>query len=254
MERLSYLWGGVLGGVFFVGLLTLVLPDGKLAYFLLDINTKILPYPLTIQNLTWVIFFISLGDILSRYHSALADENQLGLGLLPEDKKSMLRTNDLVPIYRELDKRPEDRNRFLNQMIKRIILQFQSSGSIDQCHSFLNANFDLFQHSIDMRYNFLRYAVWLIPTLGFIGTIIGIALALETAGNIPDVADSTQLKPWMKSLTGALGVAFNTTLLSLILSAILVWLMSFVQEKEELALNHSTQYCWDNLINRLYEK
>ena len=55
-------------------------------------------------------------------------------------------------------------------------------------------------------------------------------------------------------ITGRLGVAFYTTLLALIQSALLVFALHIVQQKEEMALNQSGQYCLDNLINRLYEK
>jgi flagellar motor component MotA len=100
----------------------------------------------------------------------------------------------------------------------------------------------------------IRYFAWFIPTLGFIGTVIGIALALSTAGNPPDVGDSEALREWMQALTRDLGVAFNTTLVALMLSSVLVLLMHIAQEMEELALNKSAQYCLDNLINRLWTK
>ena len=47
-----------------------------------------------------------------------------------------------------------------------------------------NASLELFEHEVELRYNTLRYIVWLIPTLGFIGTAVGIALALSDAGSV----------------------------------------------------------------------
>ena len=41
---------------------------------------------------------------------------------------------------------------------------------------------DLFLHEIDLRYSMIRYVVWVIPSLGFIGTVIGISLALAYRG------------------------------------------------------------------------
>ena len=46
-------------------------------------------------------------------------------------------------------------------------------------------------------------------------------------------------------------MAFTTTLLALIMSAVLVLLQSLIQGKEERALNEAGQYCLDNLILRL---
>ena len=97
----------------------------------------------------------------------------------------------------------------------------------------------------------VRYLVWLIPTLGFIGTVIGIALALSAAGDMPDISDSAAIKAWVALITIKLGVAFNTTLVALVMSAVLVFCMNLAQGREEKALNQVGQYCLDRLVNRL---
>jgi biopolymer transport protein ExbB/TolQ len=89
--------------------------------------------------------------------------------------------------------------------------------------------------------------MWLIPSLGFIGTVIGISLALNYAGNA-DFQDPSLLS----ELTKRLAIAFYTTLLALIQAAILVFLTHIIQAFEERTLNLIGQYCLDNLINRLY--
>ena len=139
---------------------------------------------------------------------------------------------------------------FLQRLITRCILQFQGSRSVDQANSLLNSSLELFQHELELKYNMLRYLMWLIPTLGFIGTIMGIADALDYAAGIDDPQDPTL----MKEITKRLGVAFYTTLLALLQSAVLVFALHIAQGREEMALNQSGQYCLDNLINRLYEK
>jgi biopolymer transport protein ExbB/TolQ len=93
----------------------------------------------------------------------------------------------------------------------------------------------------------IRYIVWLIPSLGFIGTVIGISLALGFAGQV-DLQDPSLLA----ELTKRLAVAFNTTLLALVMSAVVVLIQHVVQARDEGALNEVGQYCLDNLINRLY--
>ena len=41
-----------------------------------------------------------------------------------------------------------------------------------------NSCLELLMHRVDLRDSLLRYGVWAIPTVGFIGTLVGIALAL----------------------------------------------------------------------------
>ena len=89
------------------------------------------------------------------------------------------------------------------------MLQFQSSGSVDQVNAVFNSSIEFYQHETELRYNLLRYLVWLIPTLGFVGTVIGIALALETAGgmfaDIDPNANMAEMGPqMMTTLTGEL--------------------------------------------------
>lgn len=248
--------GGILVGAVFVGLMSLLVTadagDVSAGGILLDRGSEI--YPFTIQNLMWLLFFVGIGDAAVRFLRGRRERRQLLLGLLPEDEETMLRAQELGDLYTHVRPSPFDETLFLQRLIARIVLQFQSSGSVDQANTLLNSSLELFQHEVDLKYNMMRYLVWLIPTLGFIGTVVGIALALGEAGNMPDTSDQDALGAWMKALTGRLALAFNTTLLALLLSAVLVFLMNAAQGQEESALNRAGQYCLDNLINRLYEK
>jgi biopolymer transport protein ExbB/TolQ len=232
----------------FIAVLSIVLPDGFAADFLLDRSISYAPYPFTIQNLMWIIFFWGCSELYFRHLESEKEDAQIEKGLLPEDEHTVLRKQELGPIYKRIKDTDKTRNYFLQRLLSRCILQFQGASSIDQVNSVFNSSLELYQNEIELRYNILRYIVWLIPTLGFIGTVVGIALALSTAGAAPDFQDPALLK----SLTKDLGVAFYTTLLALIMSAILMFALHIIQGKEEAALNRIGQYTLDNLVNRLY--
>ena len=142
----------------------------------------------------------------------------------------MLRARDLGPVYRRVREGGYAEGTFLQRLIGRTILQFLSSRSVDQANSLLNSTLELCQHEIELRYNMLRYLVWLIPTLGFIGTVIGIAEALQHAG-VTDFNDQKLMESMMRDMTKALGVAFYTTLLALLQSAMLVFALHIAQAK-----------------------
>ena len=229
--------------------------DGPAADFLFDKRSSFFRYPFTIQNLMWLIFAGGIGEISVRLYSASRETMQMRRRLLPEEEEAMLRAQDLGRYYKRIRLDAADRTRFLQRLITRTILQFQSSRSVGQANALLNSSLELFQHEVDLRYSMLRYVVWLIPTLGFIGTVIGIALALSDAGlQFSQGIDLENSGKMLVSMTQSLGIAFYTTLLALILSAILVFGLHIAQAREERALNHAGQYCLDNLINRLYEK
>ena len=248
-QRVTICTGALLASLVFVGLLSVLLSEEFLADFLLDRNTRALPYPFTIQNVMWVVFFIGAGELLVRSLETAREMRQIDKGLLPEDEATLLRKQDLGGLYKRMKETRADGTYFLQRLLTRCILQFQVSGSIDKANNLFNSSLELFQHEIELKYNALRYIVWLIPTLGFIGTVVGIALALSDAGNAPDYQDPALFK----QLTQSLGVAFYTTLLALLQSAVLMFVLHVVQGKEETTLNTIGQYCLDNLINRLYE-
>jgi biopolymer transport protein ExbB/TolQ len=74
-------------------------------------------------------------------------------------------------------------------------------------------------------YALLRTLTWAIPILGFLGTVIGITMAI--ANITPE-----QLESSLGDVTAGLAVAFDTTALSLALSMVLVFATYFVEKWE----------------------
>ena len=247
-SHLLILFGALIAGLMTILLFHNILPDTA-AEILIDRDRD--SYPFTVQNVMWIVFFLGLGELVVRVRDAVAERAQVHEGYLPEDERTILQTPELRQIYNQArllcGPGGVAEGRFLPRLIQRVVLQFQTSRSIDQANSLLNSSLELCLHEIDLRYNMVRYVVWVIPTLGFIGTVVGISLALAYAGSV-DLQDPTLLA----ELTKRLAVAFNTTLLALVMSAVLVLIQHVVQAREEGVLNEVGQYCLDNLINRLY--
>ncbi|MBP8284328.1 MAG: MotA/TolQ/ExbB proton channel family protein, partial [Chromatiaceae bacterium] len=152
---------------------------------------------------------------------------------------------DLPPLRARVAGLYDGERGFLPGLIDLCILQFLASRSVDQTVSVLNSSLELLMHRVDLRYTLLRYLTWVIPTVGFIGTVVGIALALAM------INPSATVQP-LGEIARALGVSFYTTLVALVDSAILVLLLQLVQAREELAVNAAGRYVLVNLINRLY--
>lgn len=236
-------------GVVVIAVLSLLLPsiDLRTASLVLDWDSAIFPYPFTIQNVMLLLFFLGLGELAARWLDTAAEAALLHRRYLPEDDRTVLQGDDLGAIRQRVapDLAAAGDGGFLPTMINRCVLQFLSSRSIDGTNGVLGSLADIYGHRIDLRYSLLRYLAWVIPTLGFIGTVVGIAASLtviQQAGDTPDLAEVTK----------TLAVAFDTTLVALVLSAVLVLFTHVVQEKEERTLNRAMEYCLTNLINRLY--
>ena len=244
--RLITLAVALLTAVVVIAILSRVLPP-EAAAILLDIKRS--TWPLTVQNILWLAFFVGLGELSIRWRAGRLELSQVERGYLPEDDETVLRPGeDLTPIYQKVRASKYRETCFVPRLIERCVLGFNISHSADQTNSLLNSSLELYLHEIDLRYNIIRYITWLIPSLGFIGTVIGIMLALNYAGDRANIQSADMLY----QVTERLGVAFSTTLLALVMASILVFIQNVVQGREETALNKAGQYCLDNLINRLY--
>lgn len=231
--------------VVLITIFTIILPyDSVGAALVLDRHRgSIFTYPFTIQNITYVIFAAGLADLYIRWRAARAEQAFIGRGFLPEDDASVLQIDDLGPIRRKVSKLYDGENGFLPYLIDLTTTQLQASHSVDQAVSIMQSSLDLLTHRVDLRYQTVRYIAWLIPTIGFIGTIVGIAVALE-------FIDARKID--IGRVTSGLSVSFYTTLVALLASTVLVFVQHAVQKMEESALNDAAQYCLKNLINRVY--
>ncbi len=234
----------LLAGVAFIALATLIL-RGRSAVLLLDYGSKHFPYPFTIQNIMHLVFFIGLGELFVRWRSGLREMGYIHAHLLPEDEQTVLQSRDLGPIRRRVVGEFDGESGFLPSLINLAILQFQSSRSTDQTASVMNSSLELIAHRVEMKYGIVRFVAWLVPTLGFIGTVYALGASLSEAGGAAELD--------IKEVAKTLGVGFDCTMVALAQSAILVFIMQLVQEREETAVNLAGDYTLRNLINRLYE-
>lgn len=198
------------------------------------------------QAFMWLFFYLGVGELTLRLLASGRERRQNKRGFLPEDDSVILTEKELPEVYSRAKRYRES---YLPRLIMRVVRQFQISKSADQANGVLDSSLELFLHEIDLKYNMLRYIMWVIPTIGFIGTVRGIALGLSTAAAESHAGRTEDL---LYVVSNDLGVAFYTTLLALLMSGVLVLIMHICQGREEGALNQSGQYCIDHLINKLY--
>jgi len=243
-DRWQVMGLSVVVAILFIAIMSFTLGD-RAARLILDKGSEHFKFPFTIQNLMHIFFFLGLGELFVRWRVGTRESEFLRRGLLPEDDTTVLQARDLSPIRKRVAHDFDQEHGFLPSLIDISILQFQSSRSVDQTVAVMNSSLELLAHRVDIRYNTVRFIAWLVPTLGFIGTVFGLGAALYDAGN--------QATLDVKKTAMTLGVGFDCTMVALIQSAILVFILHLTQEKEEMAVNSVGTYTLRNLINRLYE-
>lgn len=139
---------------------------------------------------------------------------------------------------------------FLVQRVLRGLEHYTVRRSAAEVSTVLTSQSELDSHSVNSSYALLNVFIWAIPILGFIGTVMGLGTAVGSLG-VQDTSDIEGIKESLGAITGGLGVAFDTTLVALIMSLMLKFPASSLQKAEEDLLNLVDEYCNENLLKRL---
>lgn len=99
-------------------------------------------------------------------------------------------------------------------------------------------------------YSLVRIIIWATPMLGFLGTVVGITMAL---GNLSFEQLATDPAKAMAPLTEGLGIAFDTTTLALTLSIVLMFIQFLIERVETQLLAIVDERAAAELVGRFEE-
>jgi len=103
---------------------------------------------------------------------------------------------------------------------------------------------DLASDRLLQSYSLIRTVTWAVPIMGFLGTVVGITMAI--ANVTPEQLDSS-----LPEVTAGLAVAFDTTAQALGMSMILVFGTFLVERSEQSVLNDVEQFGIEHLVPSL---
>lgn len=83
-----------------------------------------------------------------------------------------------------------------------------------------------------VEYSAIHFLVYAIPSLGFVGTVLGIGAALGSADQVVRAADAVAQANAITAVTSILGVAFDTTLVALVCGIIVSAMLSRIRSRE----------------------
>lgn len=136
---------------------------------------------------------------------------------------------------------------YLSQRLSNALRYVLRSDSADELDDQLRYLSDVEAERSHEGYSLVRMIVWATPMLGFLGTVIGITVAL---GSLSPEALVNAPKEAMEGLLAGLSVAFDTTALALSLSIVLMFLQYLVREVETQLLTLVDRRVEDELIGR----
>ena len=133
----------------------------------------------------------------------------------------------------------------------RIIKAYVKTGDRTAANEFALDDSSFYQTASESSYSVPRILVWAIPLLGFIGTVIGISGAVSGfSGFLENSGDVEQIKEGIGQVTSNLGLAFDTTLLALFLSVVVMIPLVLVERYESKLLLGIDIFINDKLLPR----
>ena len=142
-------------------------------------------------------------------------------------------------------KLPDLRNKILPYVMARGLERYHITGSVPEATETIMGRLEVASEQQESELSMLRYLVWAIPSIGFIGTVRGIGVALQRADQA--------LQGDISGVTSALGVAFNSTLVALFISILLMLLIHLLQGGQEGLILRLQTFCREQLIDKLFD-
>ncbi len=124
--------------------------------------------------------------------------------------------------------------------------RFVSTGSIQNASHAVTEYSDNVAMRMEAELSMVRYIIWAIPSVGFIGTVRGIGDALSQA--------HVALEGNIAGMTASLGVAFNSTLIALLISIILMFFLHQLQFLQDKSVLDAQEYCDRMFLKHLSEE
>ncbi|MBN2144308.1 MAG: MotA/TolQ/ExbB proton channel family protein [Candidatus Aureabacteria bacterium] len=106
--------------------------------------------------------------------------------------------------------------------------------------------------AIESSHTWTKFFIWLIPIIGFIGTVLGIGLAIGGFNAVlTGSKDFTAMKTSLGGITNSLAYAFETTLVALYADSLLMVLLSMVQKQGDDLLERVEEVFTDEILVRI---
>lgn len=175
--------------------------------------------------------------LLSRYLEIRRQRRAFELNLLPTDEGARILPEDARPLQRKVDQLARGKPYILVNMIRLALSRYAISRSATEANDAVRAQGDVEMGRLVATMSTVQYLAWAIPAIGFLGTVRGLGMGMQNPENA----------------INSLYYAFDTTLIALLVSLPLMFLLHMVQRDEEALVLDAQQYCLEHLVARLYD-
>ena len=174
------------------------------------------------QEVCIILFLWTLFLILSKMSSIMKSRYLYDVDFLGDLSANLSQVNKILEKLLSLGFRAK---KPLIEIVLTSLRRFKTTNNIQNTSESIDSSLEALASKQDAENSMIRYLIWAIPSIGFIGTVRGIGEALAKADQAVQ-GDIT-------GMTNSLGVAFNSTFVALIISIILMFFLHQLQRLQD---------------------
>jgi hypothetical protein len=207
------------------------------------------------QYVTTVLAFWCMALLVLKWLNIRKQRSAMMIQALPTDISEEINPQNLKAFHDHIINFPKPlRNTYIVNRIRKALEFFYVRQNNPEVAQMISSQSEVDAAKANGSYGMVKVFLWAIPIMGFIGTVVGIGDAIGGFGAVfgaGEGGDMSQIKEPLLAVLGSMGVAFDTTLLALVLSIVLSFPASSLQGSEDDLVTDVDEYCIDHLLKRL---
>lgn len=158
-----------------------------------------------------------------------------GMRILPEDTREYARQVEALP--------QTQRWQLLPRALTAALQRFAATRNITDVSTAARAVCEAESDRLDSELSMVRFVAWSIPAIGFIGTVRGIGQSLQQAHRA--------VEGDVSGVVAGLGVSFNSTLVALSLSILVMFMLHQIQLRQERLVLDIEEYLDERVVRHM---
>lgn len=198
-------------------------------------------------------FFGGIAILFLKGRKIKFQERALKLSAVPAEPEFILTETTAATVLARIHALVDQPRHFvLLNRIDRALSNFKNIGQVNDVSAILRAQAQNDEDQVASSYTIVNGLVWAIPVLGFIGTVLGLSLAIgRFTQTLQAAGDLELIRASLQGVTGGLATAFESTLVALTFTLILQLVITFQQKREMAFLDECNDYCHSHIVSKL---
>lgn len=205
------------------------------------------PYP------TMLLFFWALALLFIKWRKLLFQQRAFDLIIMPQEPEFVLTSATALEVRDRMCHMVDNPRHFvLFNRIDLALANLHNIGHTADVAAILKVQAENDEAQVAASYGIIQGFMWGIPVLGFIGTVQGLSQAIGAfTDTLTAGGDLVAIRASLKTVTGGLATAFETTLVALVCAFVLQLIVSFLQAMESEFLDNCNDVCSRQVAGKL---